>query len=300
MPKAKETKERPLQQSEFSVFRWQVTFSQQRDLLDTTNGETSQSRRQLVEIALADRPTLAAPNGRQWHIGNVVPLGSDGAAFAIGRSSKRATPILDPLSRNFLDSAVDEAPYTFAVIDLRLQLVAFMKRPQLSASERSTARKFRQLMESNVRMAAPSSSFLVDSVFDPTDLVAEVQSAHSVPRFRVAFGHPNVFDAEKDFQQPLQKLVSLADATKAETLLRGNDLDRDFLEKTIRAAAAVGSNPAAWVVREHGERAIRRDAGANHLRVVGETIEPSQEVRQGTKILSQIRDAYERIRNRAK
>lgn len=254
-------------------------------------------RESALREALSSKPTVQKRSGVLWHVGNVVPLDSHGLYFAIGRSRSSKVSVLDE-NGDFQQQAAEVAPYTHCLLDTWLQVLAVARDSTLAPSTRTVANQVQLLISESPGVQLSGYKVLVDEIQDPTDFISVVRNAFAVTRFKVTFHLPNVFDAEEDFQKPLQRSVQAMRASRGTATMSGDDLDRKAIETASRAAAAVGSRPRAWVKDCLNAKPKQRTMGIDPAQFSAPPPELSQPERRGAEILETLRSTYEGIRRR--
>lgn len=99
--------------------------------------------------------------------------------------------------------------------------------------------KLQKLLQATKVIEESRAKVDISVINDPTEFLEQIQAAAAVTKFQVSFSLPNVWDADKDFQQPFQETSREVGAEQAAATFKGEDLQRDSLVKLTRAAAAV-------------------------------------------------------------
>jgi len=202
------------------------------------------------------------------------------------------------------------APNTLVVVDLNFQLLAIAHRIELSQSVYAVASRIRTLLASTTVVVETGCTVSVEAINDPTDFIQVLESAAAVVKFKVAYGLPNVWDVDRDFQRPIQDTARVLGAYEGEATFKGDDLRRGPLVRLARASSAIGKRAVAWVQKIAGERvvAVRQENNPVILeqQVIEDeaespaediaVLEQSQPLRIGDLIVRRMREEYVRIR----
>ena len=135
--------------------------------------------------------------------------------------------------------------------------------------------------------------FEVAPIFDPTDLIAYLGRARAVSRFWVTFKRPNPFDADRDFQRPLQNVLVQSGGTKGKAQLEGENLIVESLEKMARAAAATGDDAGATMILPRERARVQKRLRENPVMLSQEDLANAD---QHQTLLARMREEYRRIR----
>ncbi len=268
----------------FQMFR--VGVRPTRPLLGLPEGAAA-----VLGQAIKSLPSIELRQGRTWHIGNVKPLGGDALYFRVGRISHSTMAVYD--GRGFRDQEFETAPYTHVVLDLALEVCALARQSRLAPTAQGIARQLAALLNRSETARGMDAAFDIAAVFDPEDFVTYLTQASAVSRFWVTFKRPNPFDAEKDFQRPLQSILAASGGDKGRAQLEGESLIVENLEKMARAAAATGDDAAATMALPHQRRRVVKRLRENPVVLTQEDLESAAEQQQ---MLTRMRDEYRRIR----
>jgi len=135
--------------------------------------------------------------------------------------------------------------------------------------------------------------FEVAPIFDPNDLIAYLGRARAVSKFWVTFKRPNPFDADTDFQRPLQKILVESGGSKGKAQVEGDNLTVGALEKMARAAAATGDDAAATMILPRERARVQKRLKENPVMLSQEDLANGE---QQQTLLARMRDEYRRIR----
>jgi hypothetical protein len=228
-----------------------------------------------------------------WHIGNLEQLDTDGYYFRIGRQSRATLPQLDAATGNFVEAEFDSAPYTHALIDVRIELLAIAPKFTLAASTDGIARRLTEVLNSSQAGRDAGARFSIGALSNPEAFIDQLRSALAIRRFTFTFQRRNPFDADELFVKPFEKLVEQTDASLGKATVTGRDLDAEPLEQITRSAAATGDDASArMVINAESQPVTRRLRGSN----VGVSAESLDNHDDRAVTLNQARAAYRRIR----
>lgn len=276
----------------FTLFRVQIFLPEQLPLLISYR-----EPREFLKAALLEKPTVEHTRGF-WHIGNVKDVAPTGLYFAIGKELPRQVGSLDDAG-DFQNHSTLVAPNTHALLDLHYQVLAIAKNSELAPESRTVARKLQKLLQATSIIRASEARVDISAIDDPEEFIQLIMRAAAVTKFQVTYGLPNVWDAEKDFQQPFQNASRTLGAEEATAVFKADDLDRDSLIKLTRAAAAVGKRAKAWIRRQPKAKPV---AMTPKNRPATHASDPppqnaSQALRWANETLLNIRRLYEEIRS---
>ena len=226
-----------------------------------------------------------------WHIGNVAEFEPSALYFRVGRTSKSTIEVYK--DGRFLDQEFPVSPYTHVILDTVLEVCAIAKKTRLSRTATGIANQLRRLFEESQPARRFRATFEVSSINDPEDFIAHLRGAYSVSRFWVTFTKPNAFDAETDFIQPMEKLLSESEGKKGKTELEGEQLKTETLEALARSAAATGDDAGASIQAEPEQGKTRVSLRGNAA-VVTHDEPDNDEQKKG--LLWKIREKYQSIR----
>lgn len=275
----------------FTLFRAQVHLPEQLPLLTPLR-----SPGEILKAALLERPTVQHPRG-SWHIGNVTDVPPSGLYFAIGKQLPKQMGVLDDEGDFHTHSAI-VAPNTHAVLDLHYQVLGIAKNTELAPEPKAVARKLQSLLQATKVVQDHQCKISIGVITDPTEFVEILGKAAAVTKFQVSYGLPNVWDAEEDFQQPIQKTAKALGSDVATATFSGEDLDREKLIKLTRAAAAVGKRAKAWVRRKKNQRPTPVSTKENPATQAADAVDESHPLRWAQATLQAVRLLYEDIRRR--
>lgn len=121
-----------------------------------------------------------------------------------------------------------------------------------------------------------------------------IRTAQAVTRFSFTASRPNPPDVNRLIQRPAEEFTQAAGGERTRVEVEGEDLDRELIEEVSKAVAAVGETAAANIRREAGVRTKRIYLTGNP---VVEPVDADKSESILSAILSQSREAYDRVRN---
>lgn len=257
---------------------------------------TDTVERDILKRIIEQKPSLELRSGQIWHIGNIVVIDNDSLMFAVGRTAKSKIERLDANSGDFIEERSDTAPFTHAVIDLNYQILAIASRSTLAPTPANIASRVAQIINQSPILTEAGRDCEVLPISDPEDFIATVQSAYRLYVLTIEFGRPNPWDADEQFQKPMQNLLREADGKAGKTTVNGNNLNREVVEKIARSTSASGRDAKIHYQQHHrGRTAIKHLKGDTaKLRFDEDAAQP--EAKQ--KLISLVRDLYNSISKR--
>jgi hypothetical protein len=184
---------------------------------------------------------------------------------------------------------------------MKYQVLAIARNSDLSPAPKSVARKLRNLLQDTKIARDVGCRFSIDLITDPAEFVDTLLTVEAVTKFQVSYSLPNVWDAERDFQQPFQETTRALGSEAGTATFKGQDLEREKLVQLTRAAAAVGKRAKAWIRRKKTARPVPVTSSENPATYAApppEQMDVSQDPRWIQVILLSIRQVYEDIRSR--
>lgn len=287
----------------FTLFRVQLHKPQQLPLLA---GEMKES--EILRAALLEKPWDEV-RGHVWRVGNVDEISDDAMVFFIGKEQPTTFGTVGA-DGDFHEAEAVVAPNTLVVVDLHYQLLAIAHRVQLSQSVYAVASRIRTLLASSQVVVETGCKVSVSAVNDPTDFIRVLETAAAVVKFKVAYGLPNVWDVDRDFQKPIQDTAQELGASEGEATFKGDDLRREPLVRLAKASSAVGKKAVAWVKKLAGDRVVPVKQRNNPVILEQEItteepavsvqdvayVEQSQSLRIADLIVRRMREEYLKIR----
>lgn len=273
---------------EFYLFRIKVYAPQQYPLF---NGVQTSS--EVLRQILTEKPSAELRKGYVWHIGNLTSVGDSGIYFALGRTTKSLIERYDEEAGNFVEEDFETSPYTHAFLDLTYQVLGIAKKTRLAPTPKGIAGQLEKLLNDSIHIGSYGGRVEISQINDPEDFVLQIREAYAVTRFSMDFGEPNPWDANKDFQQPMQRLLKESHGRKGNTSIAGDDLDRGTLEELTRATASTGNDAQAIIRTNARGRGTRKRLKGNPAVIQQEEI---ASVAEQQNLLQQIRSYYEKLR----
>lgn len=274
---------------DFQLFRLKLVIPAQGEVF----GADPMDRASILARALDERPTAQLRAGYQWRVGNVEQLDDHGFYFAVGRLSPGELPQFDPETRDFILVDLDQAPYTYALVDFGIGLLAVARNYQLSPRHVGIARPIASLLSQTDVVRELRGRVVVDPIRDPEEFIEYLRTAWAVTWFKMTFGLPNPFDVNRDFHRPMEKLLRDADGSNGHTTVRGDQLDPEVLEELARSAAATGEEASARMRSKEGGPLVRRSLTEKSVRLRQEEPRDNQ---SRFRLLETMRERYRSIR----
>lgn len=275
---------------EFYLFRIKAYPPQQYTLFPDDRNPAG-----VLREILENKPSAELRKGYVWHVGNLTPVGRDSVYFALGRTTRSVIERYDEEAGNFIEEDFETSPYTHAFLDFKYQVLVVAKKTRLAPTPRGIVGQLEKLLNSSDYVQANKVRIEISQINDPEDFVLQIRQAYAVTRFNMEFGEPNPWDADKDFQQPMQRLLKKSEGYRGNTSIQGEDLNRDTLEELIRATASTGNDAQASIKTRPRGKVKRKRLKGNAAVVVQDEIASNEQRRDFVQI---VRDYYEKIRRR--
>jgi len=224
----------------FQLYRVKLASSGQLDLY-----RTEPDRPAILRSALED--SIRLPGSFLWHTGDLEEIDSDGLYFRVGRIRAERVPVFDETTGSFSEQEFATAPYTHALLDLQFGVLGLAKHAALTPQTNAVTRSLAEILEATSSLQESALSLSIDPIHDPASFIAQLRGAHRIARFSIDFGRPNPFDADRDFQQPAERLLQNANGQTGKTTLKGESLDASTLEGLARSAGATGNDASARI-----------------------------------------------------
>jgi hypothetical protein len=273
---------------EFQLFRVKVYVAKQGVLF----GELKTPSEILTE-AINSKLSLKSKKEVIWHIGNTTKIDDKGFYFRLGRTTKSKVGIYK--DGNFADQEFETAPYTHALLDVELELLAVAKNNQLSPSVVGITNRLVGLLGEFAKMKVPPYSFEITELKDPKNFIYYLLKAKSISKFWIKYSKPNPFDSEEDFLKPMERMLQATYGSSGKTEIAGSELNPNPLERMVRSAAATGGDAGATLDDPDEGRRIKKRLKENPVIIKQEDL-ADQKQKRG--LLEQIRHAYQRIRGK--
>ena len=276
----------------YYLFRFKVIESQQRPLFGS-----SLPRSEFIRTLINKKPSKEIRNGYEWHLGNIEAIGGERLRFAIGRITKASKEKYDEKTGNFSEVNDEVAPFTYALLDIEMSLIAIALKTKLSPTAKGIAHSLEKLLNSQSEVQENEVRIELAEITDPDTFIQQMEDAYSVIGFTVEFSGPNPFDVDKDFHQPMEKYLAATAGEKGVTTIRGENLDKGSLEKMARSVASTGNQAKARIKKNKDSKAITKQMKGNPIVVQVEDVNDDIKAKG---LLIKLREAYERIRKRNK
>ena len=220
------------------------------------------SRAAMLRAAIEEKPSME-PNDNnrlkksKWHIGNVENLDSDGYAFAVGRQAPSNVSKYDEETGDFYSSVEDDAPFTIAIIDVILSILAIEVRRGVATTD-TIAQRIGQLIHSSDTFREANVRIVVDAIYDSETFLSLLRNAYQIKRFIFDFYPPNPDDPEMDIQQPVERWAQFANGAHGRLAIDGNSLNLEALDPVARGLISSGSQVIATVRETASSDKVRR------------------------------------------
>ncbi len=273
----------------FYLYRLKIIRPEQSSIFD----DTKTLNRQIIYDAFYERPHYEVRKGHTWRIGNLEEIDKNSLLFALGRERPAILERFDEKEGNFREEALEEAPYTYGIIDLELQVCALAHRDKIAQKVSSIANNLVHLLNLTTIAVHRGISFIADGISDPSEFIEYIERAYSVQQFEMGFGLPNPFDVEKDFHKPMQNYLRSATGEKGKTVISGSSLNGHVIGALAKSAAATGNDASARLVLEKGAKPIFKRLSGNPAIV---RIEDLDTLDRKKELINSVRAAYRNVR----
>ena len=279
---------------EFFLFRLRLEFPKQLSMFHNPEVEDKSS---LIMSAILERPSAEIRKNNSWHIGNIEEIDTDGLFFLLGKGSRLSTSIYDENDGNFKEGLLEQAPYTFVFVDTSLQLCAIAKKNKVSQKIENIAKNLSNLLNKSDISIDRNVRFVLSQISNPNNFLNEIEKSYAVTKFIITLSKPNPSDSDKDFHEPLKKILKGTNAETGKTELNGKELDKENISKITMSVSTTGDNASARLIIARGEKPITIHLGQNPARLHTKI----QELKDDKiKFFNKIQNMYFRIRGDSK
>jgi hypothetical protein len=273
---------------ELMLFRVKVFRPAQSSIWDGAFSPSDELRR-----ALKLKPTSRIRRGVAWHIGNITAINDAGLYLRIGKKSRRTLPMLDEKTGDFSEQELSNAPYTHVLVDWNLELVAIARNQHLSPTPSGIARRLQDVLNDSAVTESRPITFRVSAIKNPDEFIGILDSAFSIKSFSFSFTRKNLFDVQKDFVEPLERIVDEAHAADGKVTLKGEELASKPLREIAASAAATGDDASARVQLAPGAKTQTRSLHGDASTISVDDLDSDS---NRTEALRKARSEYKRIR----
>lgn len=233
---------------------------------------------------------------QSWRIGNIHEPTQNTIFFAFGKITRATHGFYDESRGDFIEETFEEAPHTYVAIDLEHQICAIAQKAKIAPRVRNIARNLEKLLNAvhQTEMEYHDITFTLNEINDPEEFITLIRTAVCISKFEMTFSPPNPFDAEEQFQRPMEELLKWSHADKGQTSIKGQNLEPNTLEKLSRSAAASGNNARAHIQSPSDTKPVPKKLAGNTTTV---TIDDIVTDDQKFNLIQKIRSAYLRVRD---
>ena len=214
------------------------------------------SARKMLEVGLAERPSIEFRQNNVWHIGNVEYLSEGCGRFAIGRTTLTTIEKFDEATGNFTELVDDSGPYTFVYFDSILGLLGIGKKIKVAADVKSIAKKIQKLLSSTYLVKRNNIDVRVEFIRDPEGFLQKLFAAYAIKRFKATFTGPNPIDADELFQKPMSYYCQQLEAEQGSVTVAGESLNEYAVAAVAKSTAATANDATAVIQNSRGERPV--------------------------------------------
>lgn len=252
-------------------------------------------RPKILANSIYEKPSLLPEKGTRltvsrWHIGNVVAVDDMGIAFAVGKQSPTNKSKYDESTGDFYLDLDFDAPFSVAIIDTKLGVLAVAPKKGLSNTD-SVARKISEMLSITESVTSVQATVAIDPIYDSETFLKLVNSAYLVHRFIFDFYPPNPDDPEMEIQKEAEDWAQRVNAKHGRLSVDGNNLNKQEVSRVSRGVINSGAEAIA-VVRNSPTSRSRRISSKTQV-VATELDYLSLDSRESLiAALDSIRDAY--------
>ncbi|MEB3244493.1 MAG: hypothetical protein VKJ06_00710 [Vampirovibrionales bacterium] len=230
----------------FFLFRLKIERSPNPQIFD---GQETPS--ELIQKALKEvHERESHEDNHTWRIGNYRSLDDNAVFFALGKFTKKNVGTFDENNKRFGQQSLEDALYTYVLIDFKQQLCAIAHNSKIAPDVNSIARNLARLLTATRVAKTINIKFVIPAIEDPKKFIEILKNAYSIESFSISFSKPNPWDADQDFHGPMQNLLQETDATEGKTTIkasRGQSLHSSPLERLTHSIASTGNQVSARV-----------------------------------------------------
>lgn len=268
------------------LYRIKVIEKEQLSLFQSQN-----DRSKFISNIINEKPSYELRKGYIWHVGNVKEIKPDGILFAVGRTTKTSREKYDPNTGNFIEIEGEESPFTYAVYDTYYSIIGIAPKSRLAPKTIGIAKQIERLFNNYSSVKNQGVRIDITEISDPRDFIYHIQTAYAVTSFTAEFGEPNPWDVEEDFHKPMEKYLKETGGQNGKTLIKGDDLDRDKLEKVTRSVASTGNNAKARIKQTKDHKGIVKNLKGDSVQITF-----SEDDKDETGLIQRLRNAYKKVR----
>lgn len=191
-----------------------------------------------------------------------------------------------------MDLDYESSPYTHAVIDTHLQIIALAAKSRVSQSIRAIANRLQRLIEDALIKRDDDIRATVDPIPDPVSFIKHIRTAHAVLGFTITFGLPNHFDADEQLQKPLQDYAQASNAEQGKLAIKGAALAPETLVSVTKSVAAAGHSAQVRYQASAGSGTTTRNLHDNPT-----TLSVVEADFHAKEVLDRVREEYAKIRS---
>jgi len=211
-------------------------------------GHVQIERRDALDKVLQEEKPVINKHGR-WTIGSVEHIDNDARHFQIGRITRERRHDWDEEEREFIIRDDEDAPFTQAILDVRLQVCAIAEDKHVATNVATIGRRLQDMLRRSETMKAAGYLPEVNEMPNPQGLIEQIRSSARVETLWLGFGPTNSFDADEMFIKPLSKTADEVQAEKGLVTYYGGNtgqgLDKDAAEQLVKASTSEGKVASA-------------------------------------------------------
>lgn len=257
-------------------------------------GDPDLPNTEILRRAIEEQPNAQVRRGSSvWALGNVEMFLDDSTySAALGKIRRRNAERYDEDHRTFTQEPSEEAPFTLVIFDIDLQVCAIAAKSDLGDTAQ-LGRTLAVLLTSTNTTRARRLRIIASQIKDPREFISLLRRAERITHFEVTFKRPNPIDVEKDFIQPMERLLAESAGDGGKTALSGDDLKKEPLEALSNSAAATGDDAKAKMKLPENDKLVTKRLLSNPA-TISISEQPSREVRETVAL--RMKELYRTIR----
>lgn len=274
----------------FNLFRIKV------ERLDTSPlfGSSSRTASEIIRSTIEKKPSIQIRKGPSWRIGNIQHITTDVGFFALGKITKSTRQLYDEIHGDIIEQSFNEAPHTYIVVDLQLQICAIAQKTRISARVINIAKNLEKLLNAaHEKDIDRQVTITLSEINDPEKFIEMISNAFRVTRFEITFSPPNPFDVDQQFHKPMEALAQATNAHQGKTSIKGEQLETAILENLARSAASAGNSANALIQADEKAKPVKKKLEGNPAIVAVEDIGTEDDK---LSLVERIRNAYHQVR----
>jgi hypothetical protein len=276
---------------EFYLFRLRVERPAQGRIFD----EPDLPNAEVIRLAIEHQPTTKTRKDTVWALGNVEKIVDDDSySAALGKILRRDVERYDGDLKAFTQETSEEAPFTWVVFDVALQVCAIAVKYALG-NPTQLGNALARLLTSTRPAQNRGMQITASQIKDPEEFVLLLRQADRIVKFEVTFKRPNPIDVDKDFHEPMERLLGETNGRDGKTSISGDNLEKEPLEAISNSAAATGDDAKARLKLPDINKIVTKHLRSNPATISTDDVSTIASLQS---VVQKMRSVYRRIRER--